>query len=114
MNSGMQNGSQMRITEDEQKLIKSVYGNNPALVLLLRKMFLPEIDPQAPIGSAIDLWMTMKLEDLSPEDALVNIKARNLLISHIDQRLMEISLLSKVNEETEDQKKARLKKDNLR
>ena len=105
---GADNGSQMRITSDEQALIKSTFLNNDRLLKLMRKIFLPEIDPQAPIGQVIDLWMTIKVDDMTPEQALTNLKARNMLISHVDQCLMQLFLISKLEPVTPEEAKAKL------
>ncbi len=88
------NGQQMRITDKELELIKSTYAGNEELLMLLRKIFLPEIDPATPLGQNIDLWMTMKIEDLSPEEAIINLKARNTVIQHIEQQLLSLKLLA--------------------
>ena len=86
----MKDGKQMRITDVELSIIKSLFAENDDALKLMRKIFLPELDPKAPIGQNIDLWMTIKVEDMSPEEALINIKARNTLISHIEQQLMQL------------------------
>jgi hypothetical protein len=83
-------GNQMRISPEERDMIRKVFKGNMPLLLLLRKIFLPEIDPKAPIGQIIDLWMTIDIKDMTAEEALVNIKARNSVISHIDQQLMTL------------------------
>lgn len=101
--TGMSNGSQMRITKADKDLIKAVFKGNEPLLLLMRKIFLPEIDPNAPIGQVIDLWMTVKVEGLSLEEQLINLKARNSLISHVDNMLMTLKLISELEEQTPEQ-----------
>lgn len=110
----MQKGSQMRITDADVKLIKSAFKNNEPLLLLMRKIFLPEIDPNAPIGQVIDLWMTVDVKDMSAEEALVNIKARNQLITHLDQQLMTLSIIANKPEESEVDLEERKKKNGTR
>ncbi len=112
--TGQAQGSQMRITPEEQDMIKRAFGNNEPLIRLLRKIFLPELDPKAPIGQMIDLWMTIDVKDMSPEDALVNIKARNTLITHLDQQLMTLLLISKQETPTEGEVKAKITKDSTK
>lgn len=109
--TGMSQGAQMRITPDEIELIKRAFGNNEPLLRLMRKIFLPEIDPSAPIGQIIDLWMTIDVKDMSAEDALINLKARNTLISHLDQQLMTLLLISKMETQSEGEVKAKIEKD---
>lgn len=108
MNTGTQQGSQMRITQEEMLTIKKAFKGNDALVKLLRKIFLPELDPTAPIGQMIDLWMTVPVKDMSPEEAMINLKARNQLIIHVDQQLMTIELIAKQEEMTDEEIKAKI------
>lgn len=101
--SGMQNGSQMRITKDDKDLIKAVFKGNEPLLLLMRKIFLPEIDPKAPIGQVIDLYMTVKVDGMSLEEQLIRLHARNQLILHVDQMLMQLKLIAELEEQTPEQ-----------
>jgi len=52
-------GRQMMYTEDELTLIKATFKNNEKLLKLMRKVFLPEYDPNAPLGQVIDLWLSL-------------------------------------------------------
>jgi len=105
------NRSQMRITDAELSLIKITFADNEVLLKLLRKVFLPEISADAPLGQNIDLWMTVKIEDMTPEQALINLKARNTLISHIEMCLQQLNILAGIKTESVEQTKERLKKD---
>lgn len=97
--SGQEGGRQMRITDEEIELIQRTFAGNDRLVRLMRKLFLPEIDPNAPIGQMVDLWMTVDIRDMSPEEAFLNIKARNQLITHVDQQLMTIQVIANMEPE---------------
>jgi len=107
----MQNGQQMRITDLELQLIKSTFAGNEELLMLLRKIFLPELDPAIPLGQNIDLWMTVKIDDLDPEQAIINLKARNTVIQHIEQQLLSLKLLAGMKEESVEETKKRLQQD---
>lgn len=89
----MEQGQQMRFTGDELALIKSVFKDEKVLKVL-RKVFLPEIDPNAPLGQVIDLWMTIDVRSLDPDQALIKMIARNELISHLEQQLMQLKVLA--------------------
>lgn len=102
---------EMRITNDELGLLKNTFAENDVLLKLMRKIFLPEIDLNAPIGSQVDLWMTIKIEDQTPDQALINLKARNQLITHLEMCLNQIKILAGMKDETPEQTKARLAKD---
>lgn len=104
----------MRFTEEELKIIQDTFRGNERLLKLLRKVFLPEIDPNAPLGQVIDLWMTVPLKEMSTEDARVNILARNSLIMHLEQQLMQLKILSEMNEENVEEFLKKKKKDSAK
>lgn len=105
-----ENGSQMRITDTELSILKNTFKGNEELLRLMRKLFLPELEPYAPLGQNIDLWMTVKIDDMEPELAMINIKARNQLIQHLDQVLNSIKMLAETADETPEQALTRMKK----
>lgn len=104
-------GQQMRINDNDLSLIKNTFANNEELLKTLRKIFLPELDPKTPLGQNIDLWMTLKIDDMSPEQAIINLKARNTLITHIEMCLNQLNVLAGKKDETVAETKARLQKD---
>lgn len=104
-------GQQMRFTDQDLSLIRNTFKDNEPLLKLLRKVFLPEIDPNAPIGQMIDLWMTVDVETVDPERAVVNLKARNSLITHIEQQLMQLKILAEKTEQTPEELLTGLRKD---
>jgi hypothetical protein len=101
-------GKRMRITDTELALIKATFADNEPLLLLMRKIFLPELDASTPIGQNIDLWMTVKIDEMTPEEAIINLKARNSLISHLDQQLSVLEILAGQKDETAEETKKRL------
>ena len=101
----------MRISDEELSLLKATFSENDKLLKLLRKLFLPEITADAPIGQNIDLWMTINLENKTPEQAIIDLKARNSLIGHIESQLVQIKMLAGMKDETVEETKARLKQD---
>lgn len=104
----------MRITDKDIYLIKSAFAENDELLKTLRKIFLPELDPTAPLGQQIDLWMTVKIDDMLPEQAIINLKARNMLIQHLEMCLMQLKTLAGKKDETIEQTKERLKRDSAK
>lgn len=95
---------EMRITEKDKALLKATYAGNDALIKLLRKIFLPEIQADAPLGQNIDLWMTIPVDNMSPEQALINLKARNTVIGHIELQLQVLQALANGEELTPEAK----------
>lgn len=104
----------MRFSDEELSLIKALYADNEQALKLLRKVFLPELTPDAPIGQNIDLWMTFKVEDVSSDEALINLKARNTLISHLEQCLLQLSLLAGTKSESTEDTLSRLKQNSTK
>lgn len=103
-------GRQMRFTDAELSILKNTFKGNEDLLKLLRKVFLPELDPDAPLGNQVDLWMTVKIDDIPTDQAIINLKARNSLIHHIEQQLLQIRILSELST-TPEEMMAKLKKD---
>lgn len=101
-------GSQMRITPDERSLLQNTFKGNEMLLRLMRKLFLPELDPTVPLGQNMDLWMTLKIDEMPPDVALINLKARNSLIQHLDLVLNTIKILSE-DEDTPEQALQKMK-----
>lgn len=102
--------SEMRISDIELSLLKNTFSENDALLKVLRKIFFPEITAEAPIGQNIDLWMSLDINGMSPEEAMINLKARNSLIGHIENCLLQIKILSGMKDESVEETKDRIKK----
>jgi hypothetical protein len=58
--------------------------------------------------------MTVKIDSMPPEEAIINIKARNALIQHLDQVLMSIKTLAETADETPEEAVERMKKDSTK
>lgn len=110
----MQNGTQMRFTKEEIDLLKRTFKDNDDLLKVLRKVFLPEYDPKAPVTQVIDLWMTVPVKELTPEAAYVKMLARNDLISHVEFQLQQIKHFADLKEETQEEIEARAAKNSTK
>lgn len=105
-------GQQMRMTEDELALIKSTYGGNERLLKLLRKMFLPEYDPNAPFGQTIDLWLAATdIKQLPPDIAYQHMMARNLVIGHVEAQIETLRYFAELKAPSVEETTANAKKD---
>ena len=104
----------MRFSDAELTLIRSTFKDNEHLLKLMRKVFLPEYDPQAPLGQVVDLWMTLDLGQLTPQEQTVRIHSRNSLIMHVEHQLMQLKALADAKEETAKEKELREKKDSAK
>lgn len=101
---------QKRFTEEELAIIKTLFKDNEKGLKVLRKVFLPTYDFDAPLGQVVDLWMTVPPTDVTPEYAYINWKARNQLITHVEFQLQQLQVLSNEKEETVEEKKLREEK----
>lgn len=106
--------TQRRYTDEEVNIIKSLFKGNDKALKILRKTFLPTYDYEAPLGQVVDLWMTLKLDDQTPQQREVNILARNQVITHIEQQLIQLQFLANEVEETAEQKALREKKNSTK
>jgi hypothetical protein len=100
---------EMRITPEEIELIKSTFRGNEKLLKLLRKVFLPEISADAPLGEQIDLWMTIPVEGTDRDK--INIIARKQLIQHLEQSLVQLKVLAETQAKTLEEVQEQIKKD---
>lgn len=103
-----------RFTDKELQVIKTLFKDNEEGLKVLRKVFLPTYDFNAPFGQVVDLWMTVPATDITPEYAYVNWKARNQVISHIEQQLIQLQFLANEKEETEEEKKLKEEKNSTK
>lgn len=79
---------QMALDPIDQTALKGYKGKE--IKSLMRKVFLPSLDPNAPPHQLLDLWMTLSVKDKTPEQALPDILAREKLIAYIDQQLKDL------------------------
>lgn len=121
------NGGEMRIKEAELALIKSTFAENDTLLktirkvffqveltqtdkdilsvvssseiqAILRKIFLPEIDVNAPLGQNIDLYMTIDVKGKEPIDVSYELEGRSKVIGFIEKGLKRLETLSTFGE----------------
>ena len=78
---------QLPLNAVDQSIISLNITGKKGVLAILRKTFLPEIDPEAPLNQVIDLWMTVNITDKTPEEAYPHLIARSKLIEYIDQQL---------------------------
>lgn len=61
--------------------------NQTEVLSLLRKTFLPEIDGDAPFHQIVDLWMTVEIKGKTPDEAYLELWARQKLVDYLEQQL---------------------------
>ena len=82
---------ELSMDEREETQWRNTFTGNEPLNFLMRKMFLPTLDGDTPIGQQIDLWLTVNLENKLPEEAKELIASRKLVIQYLDVKLRELS-----------------------
>ena len=84
---------QMPLDEIDKQSLRAHVSGKPDVMKLIRKSYLPELDPDAPIHQIIDLWMTVEVKDKSPEAAYPFLVARETLIAYLEQQLEVLETL---------------------
>ena len=72
---------------------------------------MPELDPEAPLGQNIDLWLTVPIEQLSKDEAIIHILARNQLIKHIETQLLQLDILANTEAKSLEEIREQMRKD---
>lgn len=105
-------------TEEQTKLIKSTFGgDNNELLKILRMTFLPTLlDANVPMEfGANDMWMDRDFAPIPNEEVKSIVLARQDTIKWVMGSLMRLKqLANQPDEETPQQREARLKKDSVR
>ncbi len=76
---------QGELTEAEQSLIKG-FASKPDAMVLLRKTLIPEINPEAPVGQLVDLWISIDTKNKLAEDAHLEMKAKRIFEKYLYQQ----------------------------
>jgi len=69
-------------TPQQEKFIKSL---TPDITRLIHKCLLPEIDPDSPLHQTVDLWVSIDTVNKLPEDSVLDMKARKIVIDYLEQ-----------------------------
>lgn len=93
MNTTQNPSPKMRITEEDLELVRQHFSDERVLKVL-RKFILPTIEGDEPIGQLVDLWMTTPVKEMTPQDAYVQLIARNFIIGHLESVLSQLSVIA--------------------
>lgn len=88
---------QFPLTKEEQDMITNAFSHKDVHDIV-SKVFLPTIDPDAPFGQIVDLWLTVKIDDKTPMEAYPLLLARETLINYLELRLFELGTGKLTNE----------------
>ena len=71
--------------DDEDINVLKIVSDSEEAIKLLRKVFAPTIELDAPIHQIIDLWMTVENKDKTPAELRLALRARGRLIELIEE-----------------------------
>lgn len=98
------------MTEEEIKFLNGSFANNPVGLKALRKLFLYEVEMENPLGMARDMWTTLDLTNMSAEDRVLAVTARQMMIRHIEGALTVLATIAGDKVETQEEIEKRMKK----
>ena len=90
----MKLGKQMRITDDEKSIIKSIFHNNHKLLYSLTEAFLPEVDANVAFAKQATFYGPIDTSKMSPEEVVRKVKAINDFVKHIQVCMAQLWVLS--------------------
>lgn len=82
---------QMDLTDTDKALLNVFHS--PELMAVVRKAYMPTLDPEAPPHQVVDLFMTIDIKDKNFEDAYPFIVARENVVDYINQQLEVLKTL---------------------
>lgn len=78
---------QLPMSEAEEIAKINTFKNNPELIAVMNKCYLPDITDDVPFSQLIDLWMTINIKEMSPETASNHLNARYIVINYVNEQL---------------------------
>ena len=108
------NAQMPRFTENEIKELKVMFKDNDYRLKLLRKFFLPPFDYNAPMGYLFDIYGMIPADNMSDQQAANLVRARNMLITHMNRMFIELESIANAKEETQKEKEERMRKDSVK
>jgi hypothetical protein len=102
------------ITEDDVRIIREHFKDNPILLQVIRKVFMPSISyAQMPVEElGKDMWFAgVDFSTLSKDEAYVRILARQEAIKFIVGGMISLKQISNISEEDDLNRAARRQKD---
>jgi len=74
-------------SEQEKKFVEDAFAGKKEKLALMRKMFLPELAPEIPLGQTIDLWRTLDIKDKDDHEFAGQMFATQILSAGLEQSL---------------------------
>lgn len=74
------------LTEDEKLTLKNIGAND-----LLRRIFLPEVKKEIPLGQNYDLWQTQDMKSAASAEIELFIKAKQTMLEMLEKSLARLA-----------------------
>jgi len=103
-----------RITVDDIAALKAMFEDNAAGAKAVRKIFYPELTSDDPLQMNEDMMTKLLLDGMSTDQMVVEVRAHQKLVKHIEGCLSVIKHLVGEKTETAEQVLARLTKDSAK
>lgn len=102
------------MTPEDIAVLKAMFEDREGAVEVLRKIFYPELAVNNPIHMNNDFFTQLVISEMSPEEAVLAVTARQQLVRHVEGAFQVIKTLIGKKDETPEQILARLQKDSAR
>ena len=103
-----------RMTPNDIAVLKAMFEEREGAVDVLRKIFYPELGAGNPLQLNNDLYTQLQISEMSPEQALIAVTARQQLVRHVEGCFQVIKQLVGKKDESPEQVLARLQKDSTK
>jgi hypothetical protein len=106
--------TESRMTTDDITTLKAMFEDREGAVEVIRKIFYPELASGNPINLNNDLFTQLQISEMSPEQALIAVTARQQLVRHVEGCFAVIKALVGEKGESAEQTLARLQKNSAK
>lgn len=103
-----------RITTEDVAVLKAMFEDRPGSAQVIRKIFYPELTADNPLFLNEDMMTKLSLDNLTPEQKIIEVEAHQKLVRHVEGALSVIRTLIGKKEESAEQVLQRLQKDSAK
>jgi pyruvate kinase len=103
-----------RMTPEDIAVLKAMFEDREGAVEAIRKIFYPELTATNPISLNNDFLTQLNISEMTPEQALLAVTARQQLVRHVEGCFQVIKTLIGSKSESPEQVLARLQKDSAK
>ena len=102
------------MTPEDIAVLKAMFEDREGAVEVLRKIFYPELAANNPLALNNDLFTQLQIAEMSPEQALLAVTARQQLVRHVEGSFQVIKQLVGNKGESPEETLARLQKNSAK